>query len=136
MYQGKLLPSLHQIYITLSDPTEYRIATEFLGGWDHWQVLSQLEWFKTYLEGWRTELELKLTSDAFQVILAASKAETKESLTAAKFIQERKYKPSQRGRPSKAERARLLLETESAKQSLQSDAERIGLSIVKSTAKV
>jgi hypothetical protein len=131
MYKGSLLLSLHQIYISLSDPTEYRIATEYLGGWDHWQTLSALEWFKDYRDKWRTELELKLTADAFQIILSASKAETKESLTAAKFIQEKKYKGSGRGRPSKGERAQLLLETESAKQTLLRDAERIGLSIVK-----
>jgi hypothetical protein len=133
MHKGKLLPSFKRLYLELSDPTEWLPATTLLGGWPHWEALLEAPWFMEHLLKWRNELDLKLQSQAFKVINQSAHSETKESLTAAKYIVDKKYKASStRGRPTKEEKAGHLKAQENTNRSLRADMERIGLSLLSS----
>lgn len=129
-YQG--LPSLKRLYLESCDLTEYMVATTCLGGWAHWQVLTNLKWFQDYVVLWREELEVKLRSDALRTVATDAVSETKSSVTSAKWIASGEYKEKKRGKPSKAE-----IDAETRRQSaidkqLNEHAEAIGLSLVDS----
>ena len=97
--EGITIPSLKQIYMSLNDPEEYRIATEVFTSLNHWRHLSNLVWFSPYLELWREELEVKVRAEALlQLRLQSSK-----STSAAQFLAKAQWK-EKRGRPSKEEK--------------------------------
>ena len=129
-YKGK--PSLYRIYMEISDPTEYQFATAALEGWEHWQMLAEATWFKPYVQRWRTELELKIKSEALKRIGQEAQAGSKASFAANKFLVEKGYidktvEPNRRGRPTKAEIERKAKELAFDQTNLQDDIKRIGL---------
>lgn len=93
-------PCLKRLYMELADPTEYRIATEVLGGWPHWQRLQKAGWFKPYIRDWRIELETKLISEGVQ---AQRKMAAKGNANAAKWLAEKGWSKRKAGAPSKEE---------------------------------
>lgn len=110
--------SLYRLYMETRDPTEYKFATTFLDGWEHWTILCECAWFKPYVERWRTELQLKIASESLARIMAEAKTNSKESFTANRYLLERGWEPkdsSKRGRPTKAavkaEASRIASET-------------------------
>jgi hypothetical protein len=106
-------PSLHQLYLTYEDLTEYQFASECLGGWDHWQTIlgSENERLQDAIKVWRAELEIKLKSQAFQRIKEEAEADGRNGFAANRYLIERSWagdfskpKPQEknsRGRPSK-----------------------------------
>lgn len=109
------LPSLRRLYLEEGDLTEYNFALKYFESWDHWKMLTECNWFKPYIQTWRTELELKLKADALKAIILESKADTRNSFVALRFIVEKGWvdksaEPSRRGRPSKQEIARAAAE--------------------------
>lgn len=99
------LPSLKAEYLRISDPTEYRFATEVLGSFSHWKLLQSLSWFQPHLEAWRAELDAKLRAEsahAAREILGSDSASDAARLQAAKYLTDRGYeRKSQKGRPRK-----------------------------------
>lgn len=79
------LLSLRKKYLEVGDPTEYRFARSCLGGWEHWKLLCSSPVLYPFIEKWRSELQVKLMSDAFDTIKQAmdgldrSKAEIEAS---------------------------------------------------------
>lgn len=99
-------PSLYQAYMTIADPTEYSFATQYLDGWEHWEILCECTWFKPYVARWRKELSLKIKSEALANIIIESKSRTTNSYQASKFLATGEFedKPTRgKGRPSKDE---------------------------------
>lgn len=128
--KGRKIPSLKALYLSLSDPTEYKVATLLFGGLAHWETLCNLKWFKDHVETYRYELEIKLRSEAFEKLRTKALSDDKDSLSAAKFISDGSYKSRGRGRPSKSELAQETKKQSEIQSRLQGDAERIGLGII------
>lgn len=102
-----LYPSLYLLYLKTNDPTEWRFATDHLDGWVHWEALLECNWFTPYVTRWRRELELRMKSHSLARIMAESKASSRDSFNANKYLLEKGWEPkestSKRGRPSKDE---------------------------------
>lgn len=101
-------PSLKELYFFLDDPTEYKVATELFGGWDHWRRLTELAWFKPYVEAWRSEMAVKRASEALESVIGTVRSKGKDSLGAAKYLlgngwlaSDRKSTRARAGRPPK-----------------------------------
>ena len=86
--------SLHNIYISYSDPTEYQFAIEVFGSYDHWKMISESVKMKPFVAKWREELEVKLRSEAIRETISKSKIEA--GFAATKWIAEAGWKPKQR----------------------------------------
>jgi hypothetical protein len=106
------IEDLREKYLTIADPTEYRFATECLGGWDHWIALSEASFFQKYIEKWRNELEVKLRSAAVAGIILQANQGGRDSFQANKYLADRGYdNPRQtKGRPKKEDIARAATE--------------------------
>lgn len=98
------LPSARQVYLEAADPTEFRAAIALLGSWEHWQRLTRTGWFQTYLGDWREELEVRLRSEGVREVRRIAGAGGQQSLMAARWLAERGWTPTKRGRPSNAEK--------------------------------
>lgn len=126
----RVIPSFPRLYLELEDPTEYEVAIQLFGGWDHWQLLLKCSWFMEVLEPLREELEVRLRSKAVRAVVKEAESGSKSALSAARAIlggEHRKDKKHGRGRPSKeevAKEARIQAEVE---RRHEEDAERIGL---------
>lgn len=97
-------PSLYKLYMSIDDPTEWKFANECFHGWEHWELTSNSNFMKPYIERWRKELDLRTRSNALARIKSEAKSTSKEALAAAKYLIARGWedKPSNgRGRPSK-----------------------------------
>lgn len=126
------LPSFGRLYLELADPTEYRPATELLGGWEHWLLLCESKWFSDYILPLREELEVKLRAQGLKTMLEIAASNSKNTLAAAKYFADGLFKPRKAGRPSNAQ-----IEAEARKQAelqrrIQDDAKRLGLKVVAS----
>lgn len=101
-YQSSSLPSLPQLYLSISDPTEYEFAQAAFGSWEQWEKICGNKLLSTYIEKWRAELAVKLKSEALIKLKAnAEKGDT----GALKYLANEEYKKQKavRGRPSKEE---------------------------------
>ena len=132
LYKGKLLPSLYRLYMEEEDLTEFSFAHKHLESYDHWQQIVNCEWFKPYIQRWRTELELKIKSRALKNIQAEAAGQTKTSFIANKWLAERGWvdkttEPNRRGRPSKEEINRRLQEEAFNNKEIEDDLKRLGL---------
>lgn len=119
---GKTYPSVRRLYLELQDPTEYRVATELFGGYDHWQLLVNAKWFGHELDKWRKELELKMRSEALGHLIQSASLNSKDSFAARKFIIEGGWKPDKKG--EKKVKQEVVDNTFSDKR-LKQDAERL-----------
>ena len=120
--------SLYRLYIETKDPTEYRFATQYLDGWEHWTMLCECPWFRPYVARWREELYLLIASESLARIMAEAKTSSKESFTANRYLLERGWEPkesSKRGRPTKAAIKQEASRIASEGQQIDSDFNRI-----------
>ncbi len=124
-YKG--LPSMKKIYLQIADPTEYKTAIELLGYWDHWKKLLDCPWFMEHLDAWREELEIKLRSGAVKAMIETAQNEGSKGTNAAKWLADRGWKESKRGRFSKQELERERKIAAGVETSVQEDLERLGL---------
>ena len=127
-HEGK--PSLRALYLETADPTEYEFANKYLGGWDHWVDLQGCEWFKPHVLRWRTELELKLKSEALKRIRDEAEADGRNGFAANKFLLQNGWidkaaEPSRRGRPTKAEVKQEAVRIASDSERITEDFERL-----------
>ena len=123
--------SMYEKYMELGDPTEYTQAIALLGSWRHWEALTARDWFKPYVDRWRSELRVKFESDRFREMedVVKTMKGTTQGVAAIKWLAER-YSSKQklkRGRPSKNERARALKEATEEETMLLEEASRLGL---------
>jgi len=102
---GVSYPSLKEIYLEYSDPTEYIFATEVFGSWPHWQMICESYNIRPVIAKWRAELEVKLKAEALRSMIDSAKNDGSKGLTAAKYIAEKGWE-KKRGRPSKEDIAR------------------------------
>lgn len=100
-YKGKIYPSLKKLYIELGDPTEYIFARTYLFDWGHWQRMKRNAILVKHIEQWRNELELSLVAEGISTMLDL--AVNDKSYQAAKFLADRGWDKSERGRPTNAE---------------------------------
>lgn len=100
-YEGKTYYSLKKLFLEECDPTEYRFATKYLAGWEHWQRMTNNKVLAVHIDKWRAELELKLRSEGIEWILKS--ARKKQNWLAAKFLAEKGWEIRNAGRPSKEE---------------------------------
>lgn len=99
-------PSLKLLYIQLThfpEEGEYDFAIQVFGpdGWNHWQRILGNKLFRTDIDKWRYELEVKRRSEQIGNLIQAAKEGTKGS-TAAKYILEKGWQ-RRAGRPSTEE---------------------------------
>jgi hypothetical protein len=124
-HKGRI--SMYLKYMEYSDPTEYSFAIACLGSWKHWVQLSEADWFKPFIDQWRSELKQKLAYERFKEM--ADAATKKGNLQATKWLDE-KYglKPaSKRGRPTKAEKVAHLKAVKEESDLVSEEATRLGL---------
>lgn len=98
-------PSIYQLYLEMSDPTEFNFANTYFLGMDHWRKLEKAPFFKPHLEKMRSDLELKLKAEAVQRIREeATKESSKNYFQSLKWLAEKGYaEKAAKGRPSKAQ---------------------------------
>ena len=127
-------PSLYRLFLDEMDPTEYGFAEKYLGGWQHWEHLQSLEWFKPIVDRWRAELAKRiqhhLATEA-QKIVADPNSSQSAKLRAMKFIAAAEYEPPPhsggKGRPSKEEVKGELKRMAKTISDFDTDFERLGL---------
>lgn len=143
-YDREGLPSFKRLYVALGDPTEYLTALSLLGSWDHWTKLTECSWLQEALSEAREELSIKFRSEAIARIkqdaekafseatrLAANKFlategyTSSEDIKAAKSAALLKATESKRGRPSKEEVEKRMVEELRQNGTIDNDFERI-----------
>lgn len=98
-YKGKTYISLKKLYLSLEDPTEYEVATQHLGGWNHWKRLRGNKLLARHLDEWKDELSIKLTAKG--VRLAIKIATDGGTFQAAKWLADTGWDKRIAGRPSR-----------------------------------
>lgn len=78
-----------EVYLYLSDPTEYAPAIYLLGDWDHWVQIAEKSQVRPYIAEWRKEVIVKLRSEA----IAALKVQAcgPKGTAAARWLAENGY---------------------------------------------
>lgn len=114
--RGRVYPSLHRLFVDFGDPTEYNFANTYLINYAHWREISEHPMVTPYLALWREELLMKIKADAINSIVAASKGESKDAITAARWLLQSDTwftdsRRSGRGRPSNKDKQLLSLPT-------------------------
>ena len=124
---GKVCVSIKQIYMQLSDPTEYEPAMAILGSWQHWQRLLTTSFFLPIVTQWREELEVKLRSQGVKKVID-SLGDGKQGLSSAKWLADKGWEPvKSKGRPTKEMVAGELKKQSRIQTTLKEDALRVGL---------
>lgn len=129
--KGKVYHSLYLKYMEIADPTEYQVAVQLFGSWDHWQALLKAKWFVELITGWREELKVRLESERFYEMkdMLEKAPNSPQALQATKWLADRygEKATATRGRPTKEEKATHLKRLAESTAELDEDAERIGL---------
>lgn len=94
------LEDWRQVYVEVSDPTDYKAAMVLIGQWEHWTMLTECKAFAEHLEKWRNEVNTKLRSEAFDNL--RKQARDPKGTAAARFLAEQGEGPKKRG-PKKKE---------------------------------
>ena len=126
LFKNRTIYSLKKLYLELSDPTEYRVATEVFGGWDHWEKLLGNKLIFSYIDKYRRELDIKLKAEAITIIRGEATGEGRNALQAAKWLAEKGWGEKRKaGAPSSVEKAAIEKEIANQVSDVSSDYERI-----------
>lgn len=88
-------------YLKTRDPTEYRFVKLYIpGGWKEWQRILHDPIHGPVIGFWRDELAAKLRSESLMRILEAAQGETRDALSANKYLYEMLSPKEKVGRPS------------------------------------
>jgi hypothetical protein len=113
----------------MGDLTEIEFARTYFDGWEHWQMVCGLSWFKPFIARWRHELELSVRAKALsEVIKVSNDPAHKSSYEANKYLLSGQWKsPDEKkvGRPSKDEIKRQAQELFLSKSDTDDDMKRI-----------
>ena len=117
-------------YIAYGDMTGYKMATKYLEGYSHWNLLMKSNWFKEAKGIWDEEIEARLYAESMETLVAISKGEGPQAIQAAKFLALKQYKdkhPSSgvRGRPTKEQVEGLIKQEAEDLKTISNDAARI-----------
>lgn len=89
-------------YLRFRDPTEYCFAKQHFGTWAAWKTFSEREDIRPVIGQWREELTVKLRYESLARILEAAQGETRDALSANKYIYETLAEDKGKvGRPTK-----------------------------------
>ena len=118
------LDKWHDVFIEEADPTEYRAAIKLVSSWPRWEQLKRSSVsLRTALAAWKTELEIKMTSEAIGKNCEMMGEGDAKALTANKWLAEQGWERRQgAGRPSKSDKKRK--EAEVAKQMAETKEEQ------------
>jgi hypothetical protein len=83
---GKVYHSLYLLYMDEEDTIEYNFAMKYFKSYELWEKLCGYFWFKPYIERWRKDLYLKLSSRALKKIIDDSKSNSIQSINSAKYL--------------------------------------------------
>lgn len=118
-------------YIAYGDMTGYKMASKYLDGYSHWNLLMKSQWFKDAKAVWDEEIEARLYAESMETLVAISKGEGPQAIQAAKFLATKQYKEKGfgrgKGRPTKEQVEGLLKQEAEDMKTLHNDAERIRL---------
>ncbi len=78
-----------EVYLHLSDPTEYAAAMYLIGDWDHWIQIAEKSQARPYFAEWRKELVIKLRSEAISHL--RRQASSDKGTAAARWLAENGY---------------------------------------------
>ncbi len=123
------LPSFKRLFIESEDITGYTVAMEQLGSWEHMERLLSSKWFQSYWSRWCDEMEVRLKSKGLLKIKDTAEGDNASAYQAAKYLSDKGWEPK-RGRPSKAELAKLTKKEKDLEDAVSDDMSRIS-SIVK-----
>lgn len=106
-YDGKV--NFRKVYVSLGDPTGYKLASLYLEDYDHWRLLMKCRWFVEAKAIWDLELDAKLASEGLATIRTIADGDetipASVSLSAAKYLANRDYRKGANGpavgRPSR-----------------------------------
>lgn len=87
---GTYLFSLHKIYMSCSDPTEYQVAQKLFNSYKLWQAFVASVIVEPHIDELREELDLKLKSEAMAALRETMLTEGSKGTTAAKYLAEMK----------------------------------------------
>lgn len=129
-------PSLYELYMDGDDLTEWSFATQYLDGWEHWEILCNCSWFKPFIDRWRREKEIRLKAQCLlRIHDIANEPTHNSSFTANKFLLDNAWKlsgpegepkqASRRGRPSKQDIKEQATVIANEKSLISEDAKRI-----------
>lgn len=84
---GEVCVSLKQKYLSYLDPTEYKVASNCLGGLKHWEAVCSSKLLAPHIEAWRSELKALLAYKAYAKIIETMEASgSGRSFDAAKWL--------------------------------------------------
>ncbi len=83
-------PSLRRLYMEMEDILEYEFATKYFDGWEHWLLVANNKLIKPYITLWRTELELKVRTQALKEFMKIDTPQLKYAVN--KYLLERGWK--------------------------------------------
>lgn len=99
-YKGHVYPSIKKLYLEIADPTEYRFVEACFLNWRHWLRLCENVLIREHIDEWRSELEIKLRSEAVRQAIDHAKNGT---FQAARWLADRGWTNPGAGRPSKSD---------------------------------
>jgi hypothetical protein len=80
--KGKVYPGFYRLYLELEDPTEYEVATQLVGGLEHWTAIANSKVLAPEIASMRNWLNLRLKSKGMRKIIE----QAPESFQAAKYL--------------------------------------------------
>jgi len=95
-----------KLYIECGDPTGYKFATTYLGGWKHFNNLKGSAIIAAKIEEWEDELEIKLRADAVGNMIKL--AEGDKGYQANKFLVDGGWLKKGAGRPTKEAKRKAI----------------------------
>ena len=122
IYEGRMLPSIKQLYLEIADPTEYVFANQCFTGWTQWQRIVANKQMTAVVEQWRFELEVKIRSEG---VRQAKNQARKGSWQATRWLSERGWDARGAGRPSKDEVAHERKVQAAVSNEFEEDAQRL-----------
>jgi len=104
---GRFFPSLRKIYLSYNHIPgyEHKFVSEQIGSYPFWLRLSKSSFIAKHIQEWREELEVKIRSESMEALIRQSREPN--GTTAAKYLADKGWVGSGRGRPTKKEKEAL-----------------------------
>ena len=118
---GRVLPSIKQLYLAERDPTEYHFAKKYFFSWQHWKRCLGNSRIRNEVAEWREELELSMMSEGLKGVIE----EAKSNYQASKWLAEKGWIDKKVGRPTKEKQERELKLATKARAEHDNDLSRI-----------
>jgi hypothetical protein len=132
---GANIPGLINARVTfleLRDPTGYLWAIKYLSSWEHWEQLMTCSWFEAEYQAWLRELKSILRQEALKKISEIAQGGSVQAFAAAKYLASYEWEKASRkaGAPSKEEMKGELAKAVKELNTLEEDAQRMGLTVI------